>query len=295
VRQIHVPMPIYYNDHYVAPRVEFETFRKAQHIAAKVLDDRAFQLTDPAQRPDAIARATEEVMRFTDTEYLNAIVTGSPKSLAASNGLGWDEGFAPMVFNSTAGILSAIDDVTKGSNCVAASLSSGLHHATARCGSGFCTINSLAIGALYAAGLTESVAILDLDAHCGGGTQSFLDEHQASNVMHIDVSTQPFDTYVPGHTSSFMKIAEREHYLEEVECALDFLRERSPSLVLYNAGVDVYPTVERDIVLERERMVNTIMSDLGSRCVIVMAGGYGDFEFVSSMHFDTLKTFSSSE
>jgi acetoin utilization deacetylase AcuC-like enzyme len=134
---------------------------------------------------------------------------------------------------------------------------------------------------LYAARLTETVAILDLDAHCGGGTQSFLDEHQPSNVMHIDVSTQPFDTYVPGNTNSLMEITEPQYYLKAVERALDVLRERTPSLVLYNAGVDVYPAVKRDVVLAREHMVSATMADLGSRCVMVMAGG----------HCDTLKTF----
>jgi acetoin utilization deacetylase AcuC-like enzyme len=288
-------MPVYYNDHYVAPAVNFETFRKARYIAAKVREDRSFRLIDPEQRPDIMKRAFEEIVRFTDSDYLNAIITGNPRSLAMSNGLGWDEGFAPMVFNSTAGILSAIVDVNKGTHRVGASLSSGLHHATARRGSGFCTINSLAIGALYAAELTESVAILDLDAHCGGGTQSFLDEHQPSNVMHIDISTQPFDTYLSGNTNALMEITEPQCYLKAVERALDVLRERTPSLVLYNAGVDVYPAVERDVVLERERMVSTTLADLGSRCVMVMAGGYGDMETVASMHFDTLKTFSSSE
>jgi acetoin utilization deacetylase AcuC-like enzyme len=148
---------------------------------------------------------------------------------------------------------------------------------------------------LYAARLTESVAILDLDAHCGGGTQSFLDEHQPSNVMHIDVSTQPFDTYVSGNANSYLEITEPGHYLKAVERALNVVRERAPSLVLYNAGVDVYPAVERDVVLARERMVSATMADLGSRCVMVMAGGYGDMETVASMHFDTLKTFSSSK
>lgn len=295
MRQIHVPMPVYYNDHYVAPSVNFETFRKARCIAGKVRDDRSFRLIDPEQQPDVMARAAEEIAWFTDSDYLNAIVTGNPRSLAASNGLGWDEGFAPMVFNSTAGILAAVDDVIRGTDRVAASLSSGLHHATARRGSGFCTINSLAIAALHSADITESVAILDLDAHCGGGTQSFLDVHQPSNVMHIDVSTQPFDTYVPDFTNSFMEIAKPACYLKTVEHALDFLRERTPSLVLYNAGVDVYPAVERAVLLERERMVSATLSDLGSRCVIVMAGGYGDLEFVSSMHFDTLKSFASNE
>jgi len=103
-----------------------------------------------------------------------------------------------MVVHSTAGILSALREVQAG-EFVAASLSSGLHHATADRGAGYCTVNSLAIAALVAAREGQRVVILDLDAHCGGGTDAYLRKHPelAAPITHIDVSLNSFDRYTP--------------------------------------------------------------------------------------------------
>src|SRR5260370_35742530 len=61
---------------------------------------------------------------------------------------------------------------------VAGSLSSGLHHARHARGAGFCTFNGLVIAAREAlAAGAASVLILDLDAHCGGGTASLIAEY----------------------------------------------------------------------------------------------------------------------
>lgn len=293
MRSAGVQVPVYYNDYYGAPSIDFETFRKSEHIAASVKQHDRLVLRDPSERPEMINRTEAIVRTFTHPAYLEAIRTGEPQHLAASNGLGWDKGIYPMVIHSTAGVLAAIEDVGMGGATMAASLSSGLHHARASHGSGFCTINSLAIGALCAAAMFESVAILDFDAHCGGGTQSILEENEAPNVFHFDLSINSFDSYFPNRQRSYLEIVRPPDYLAAVNRVLDRVRQTAPDLVLYNAGVDVFPALSRGTLLERERSVAAMTAEIGCRSVIVMAGGYGDLSTIVPLHLATLKAFSS--
>ena len=74
-----------------------------------------------------------------------------------------------MVCASNGGAVAAARAARAGG--VAGSLSSGLHHAGRDRGAGFCTFNGLVLAARAA--LSEGAArvlVLDLDAHCGGGT-----------------------------------------------------------------------------------------------------------------------------
>ncbi|HZC01053.1 MAG TPA: hypothetical protein VE844_06740, partial [Gammaproteobacteria bacterium] len=97
-----------------------------------------------------------------------------------------------MVLASNGGAVAA--GLAALENGVAGSLSSGPHHA--RCGSeaGFCTFNGLVIAAseALAAGV-GSVLILDLDAHCSGGTASLIAGEP--RIWQIDVSVSGYDSY----------------------------------------------------------------------------------------------------
>ncbi|MEY4228574.1 MAG: Rhodococcus phage, partial [Actinomycetota bacterium] len=170
-------IPVYFNDHYCSPAIVFETFKKSESIATAIALNSDLSATlevlDPARSTDDLGLATTEIERYVDEEYVQALKTGQPAHLAESNGLGWDKNLWSSVLHSTTGILRAIDEVASGAP-FAASLSSGLHHATPSHGSGYCTINSVAVGALAAARGGLKVVILDLDAHCGGGTEAFL-------------------------------------------------------------------------------------------------------------------------
>jgi hypothetical protein len=85
-----------------------------------------------------------------------------------------------------------------GPSRVAGALSSGLHHARADRGAGFCTFNGLAVTAHAALDFgAERPQVLDLDAHCGGGTRSMTDP---DSVVQIDVSTVGFDRWSPRAT-----------------------------------------------------------------------------------------------
>ncbi|NDA80184.1 MAG: hypothetical protein EBX92_03455 [Actinobacteria bacterium] len=287
---------VYFNANYSSPAIAFETFKKAAMIARAISSDvkltAALDVRDPAPSETDLRLAREEIERYVDQEYLEALKAGVPASLASSNGLGWDENLWNSVLHSTAGILRAIDDVASGAP-VAASLSSGLHHATPSRGSGFCTINSLALGALFAARRGLKVVILDLDAHCGGGTEAFLRRYpnEAASILHVDVSVIPFDRYEPRATGSSLRISTRDSYLADIDDALALVVAAKPDLVIYNAGIDIWPSVDKSVVREREaRVAKTIVSN-GIGCVVVMAGGYGQDSDIVPLHLSTLQAF----
>lgn len=286
-------MKTYWNDEYCAPQINFETFRKSREIAQQlsvVLRD-SVVVVDPADVPSALAKANVALRDGVDPQYLSAIMTGNPTGLAASNGLGWDDGVYPMVLNSTAGILAATDDVLAGDK-VSCSLSSGLHHARRNIGRGYCTVNSLALGALYAADKGAKVVILDLDAHCGGGTAEYI---KGTKVRQVDLSVDSFDSYESDDNSSLFLSHDPLTYGDEVAKALDAVDGIGPDVVFYNAGVDVFPHIDAMQVVDREVAVASRLRELGVRTVLVMAGGYGKYEDIVPMHIATIGAFAAPE
>ena len=136
---------IFYNKHYVAAQESFDTTRKSADIAAKLgLDN----VMDPKH---AVNLAIHGIHEAHSEEYVQSLITGDPKWLAASNGFDWDEGIWKMAANSTAGILAACESVISAMSklprenwyphLIAGSLSSGLHHAKTDQGDGYCTVN----------------------------------------------------------------------------------------------------------------------------------------------------------
>src|SRR5205085_10730708 len=137
----------------------------------------------------------EQLSIVHDPDYVRAVKSGEPRSLAESQGFPWDPGIWTMVVASTGGAVSAALTAFQLRES-AGSLSGGLHHARRDRGSGFCTFNGLALAAAAAieAG-AESVLILDLDAHCGGGTHSLIKNNP--KIWQVDVSVNVFDNYKP--------------------------------------------------------------------------------------------------
>ena len=286
---------VFFNDCYSKPDIDFETIKKAAKIAEviRVNSDLAEKLSieDPRELDDSISEAITAIERYVDPAYLAALRTGEPIGLAASNGLGWDPALYDMVVNSTAGIMSALRSIENGL-FAAASLSSGLHHASPTRGSGFCTVNSLAIAALVAASRGQHVVILDLDAHCGGGTNSYLAAFPelAARITHIDVSLSSFDRYTP-RTGDVLELTNEDEYLVAVERALKKVALAGPDVVFYNAGVDIWPQVSPETVSQRDQAVANAVFEIDSRCVVVIAGGYGPDEQIILLHLGTLKAF----
>lgn len=293
-------MNVYYNKNYSNVNIEFETFKKSEHIAAKAEKFTFLKVTDPVFNDYGILSEVERIIeKYIAADYLNALKRGTPTPLAESNGLGWAPNLYNHVLNSTAGIFKAIADVNSVNGyTAAASLSSGLHHANHLGGKAFCTVNSLAIAALE---FPNSV-ILDFDAHCGGGTFSMLKHYDKLNkVKMIDISTEPFDTYDADHRPNTMLLLDNyndNNYLDEVSQTLIYLerslnkpRKAVNPLLFYNAGVDIYPFISAEAVAKRDRLVAEFAKNLGARVVVLMAGGYGEYSEIAQLHLNTILNF----
>ena len=104
---------------------------------------------------------------------------------------------------------------------------------------GYCTFNGLVLAAHRALLVgAKSVLILDLDAHCGGGTASLIEG--LAGVRQVDVSVSRFDGY-EGKTNSTLELVDMaEAYLPTIEHCLNRVVLQPPDLVIYNAGMDPF-------------------------------------------------------
>ena len=292
-------MKIFYNDGYVAPNHSFDTTRKAAWIADAIHETGVpgVELVDPACFTGLAEQVIESIH---DTEYVDALRKGEPEGLASSQGFVWDEGIWEMALNSTAGVLGAVTEALA-SGSSTGSLSSGLHHARAGEGSGFCTVNGLAGAARHALGLVDgTVVVLDVDAHCGGGTHSLIGHEE--RIRHLDLSVSSFDSYAAAGDNRLVLLASDagragfdRRYLDELDGLLDQIPDDT-RLVAYNAGMDPHPTVSSAALTRRENRVAEWCSANSVPVAFVLAGGYthvmAEGELVD-LHMKTVRAFSS--
>lgn len=268
---------IFYSPAYASAAHEFATTRKARWVAKSLADEPIAGVRIHEPRPVAEA----DLLGVHTTEYVRAVRDGEPRALAESNDFPWDPGIWPMVLASNGGAVAAARSaLTDG---VAGSLSSGLHHARRDMGNGFCTFNGLVLAARAAldAGAAE-VLILDLDAHCGGGTASLIADEP--RLWQVDVSVARFDGYTSSDRSMLTMVNDAASYLPTIARELEKFEARAPrpALCIYNAGMDPCEScdtgglagVTREILADRERLVFEWCRSRGIPVAFVLAGGY---------------------
>jgi acetoin utilization deacetylase AcuC-like enzyme len=270
-------VPVYYSTRYVGSGYAFDTTRKSEWIAESLseLPIPNIELIEP----DPLT--ADQVATVHEPAYVRAVETGIPRSLAESQGFPWDAGLWPMVLASNGGaVAAALTGLEQG---IAGSLSSGLHHARHGSGAGFCTFNGLVLAAREALAVgAKSVLILDLDAHCGGGTASLIADQPY--VWQVDVSVNSYDRY-PSSGRVRLDIVERSSdYLATIQWQLDETERQGLQfdLCLYNAGMDPcedcseggQPGISRQVLAQRERMVFEWCRSRGLPIAFVLAGGY---------------------
>jgi acetoin utilization deacetylase AcuC-like enzyme len=268
-------MKVFYSDDYVGSGHAFDTTRKSRWIADSLA-------AHPVRDVGVLAPAplTRETLSLAHSRrYIDAVQSGEPRDVATSQGFGWDPGLWRAVCASNGGVVEAA--LAAMEDGVAGSLSSGLHHARRSYGHGFCTFNGLVIAAHVAldAG-ARRVMILDLDAHCGGGTyEMILGE---SRIAHRDVSVSPYDSDdADGQWQRQVTVGSARDYLAAVESVLDPVPEKV-ELVIYNAGMDPYQGSSiggmRGITLDMLDRRESLVFDWARRrelpIAFVLAGGY---------------------
>ena len=252
-------VPVYYSQAYAGAAFAFETTRKAQWVAQSLHDDPIAGLQLVAPQP----LTWEQVARVHTSAYVQAVQTGQPRALAQSQSLDWDPCLGPMVLATNGGAVAAALEALR-QRAVAGSLSSGLHHARGDRGLGYCTFNGLVLAAQAAlqAG-ARNVLILDLDAHCGGGTAALV-AHEP-RIWQLDVSVDDFDHYTGTPQLRLHMVHDSTQYLATVRTGLQALLDDAPrfDLCLYNAGMDPHEGsgdgalagIDAALLAEREVMV----------------------------------------
>jgi acetoin utilization deacetylase AcuC-like enzyme len=270
-------MKVFYSDQFVSAGYAFDTTRKANWIADSIADSPITGLElakPPPLHPDL-------VLKSHDLEYVRAVETGAPRHLAESQGFLWDAGLWPAVLASNGGaVAAALHALEHG---VAGSLSSGLHHARRERGAGYCTFNGLILAAREALSAgARSILILDLDAHCGGGSASMIADDEG--IWQVDVAVNRFDSYERCGHAGLALVGDAADYLPTIARCLEAIArgERQFDLCLYNAGMDPYEGcaigglcgITRDALAKRERMVFEWCRTHDLPIAFVLAGGY---------------------
>ena len=264
-------LPVFYNRTYTDVANNSETTAKSRVIAESLL-------ADPIGGVDVVDPQgfTDEADRLINTlhgaSYVDAVRTGRPRDLATSNGLTWCDKVYAMTRAHVAGLVAAVH-VALTTGGTAGSLSSGLHHARADNGMGFCTFNGLAIAACAARELgAQRILVLDVDAHCGGGTYSMI--RDMAGVVQVDVSTSfTYDRFdaegdhrrIPAHSLDYVaRVTEGLEHAASLPGA---------DLVIANMGMDpINDGVPVADIRERERLVRDFIA--GTPAIFAMAGGY---------------------
>jgi acetoin utilization deacetylase AcuC-like enzyme len=271
------PVPVFYRPEYALAAHSFETTRKARWVHDSLIASGfgGLQITVPEPVGDVALGAIH------DRAYINAVRTGQPRALAESQGFRWDPGLWSTVVASNGGLVAAA--LAARESGVAGSLSSGLHHARRARGNGYCTFNGLALAARAALAFgARNVLILDLDAHCGGGTSELLGTHP--NVWIVDVAVHAFDRYTPLPRHTLDVVLAARQYLPVLKARLEGLASRAPAfdLCIYNAGMDPHqgcpigglPGIDGAVLQDREAIVFEWCRGRGIPIAFSLAGGY---------------------
>ena len=268
---------VYYNDRFGLSKDNFDTTRKALWIAESTSKEPM-----PGARLMSPKAVTLNDARLVHSEgYLRALQTGEPEQIANSSKISWDSKVLRMALNACGGMLAAGKAALR--DGVAGCLASGFHHAKRDRGEGFCILNGLAIAAhALAEGNGGHILILDLDAHCGGGTHSLIRNHP--RLWQTDVSVMPYDDYEPGPRCIKENVEDARKYLKTVWRCLQQAEAEWPlfSLCLYNAGMDVHEDckvgglagIDELIITLREEMVFQWCEHRRIPVAYAMAGGY---------------------
>jgi acetoin utilization deacetylase AcuC-like enzyme len=283
------PLRVFYSEDYTMGE-GLETVTKSKLLAKMITEGRV-----PRVELIAPKLATEEeLMLIHSPDYVDDVLSGKKKNIAAGMS---SKKLIKSILATTGGMRDATNEALR--NGRSGSFSSGLHHARTDAGMGFCTFNGLALAALEALKKVKSVGILDLDAHCGGGTADILKSNK--RVRLADVSVCSYDSWTPTAKSRhFIEVVVKpKSYLATVEKALKSLE--GVEFLIYNAGMDTHERagglngITLEIIQEREMRVIEWARAQNVPIVFALAGGYTwsglTLKEVAELHLETVRAF----
>jgi acetoin utilization deacetylase AcuC-like enzyme len=202
------------------------------------------------------------------------------------------EGTYAAALGSAQCALNAAETVSNGDRSAFALCRPPGHHAGRDYAGGYCFINNAAVAAHWLSAKGK-VAILDVDYHCGNGTQDIF--YERADVLTISLHADPnfeyphFAGYAEetgtgaglGFHRNFPleKGTDDARYLQVLEKALSLIRSFAPTHLVVSAGMDIYA----DDPLGTIRITTAGIGEIGRRIaaldlptLIVMEGGYNN-------------------
>jgi acetoin utilization deacetylase AcuC-like enzyme len=273
-----VTHPAYSFDFDSKHRFPMEKFR----LLHRYLQERGIAQSGNTFRPGKAKQVILELAHSRD--YLERFIHNrqSPQEIRRM-GLPWSEGLMHRTLISPNGTLLAASLALQYG--IACHLAGGTHHAHYDFASGFCILNDLAIAsrALIAQGKAERILIFDCDVHQGDGTASILADHPEIFTCSIHCEKNFPARKAKSDLDVELAVGLRDQdYLTVVENTLHtLLTEFKPSLVIYDAGVDVYEkdplgllNISLDGIRHREHLVLELCRQKAVPVVTVIGGGY---------------------
>ncbi|CAH9053479.1 hypothetical protein PSECIP111951_02464 [Pseudoalteromonas holothuriae] len=198
-------------------------------------------------------------------------------------GLPWSEQLMARTFTAPLGTLKTAQLALE--HGVACHLAGGTHHAHYDFGSGFCMVNDLAFTAstLIAQKKARNILIFDLDVHQGDGTAAMLKHNPYVFTCSIHCQKNfPFRKHPSDLDIGLENDLEDIAYLNIVKEALvGLIEDITPSLVLYDAGVDVWQhdglgklNITWQGLQKRDALVLKTCQKYGIPVATVIGGGY---------------------
>jgi acetoin utilization deacetylase AcuC-like enzyme len=188
--------------------------------------------------------------------------------------------------------LSAADAVTNGERAAFGLCRPPGHHAGKDYAGGYCFINNASVAANWLSSKGK-VALLDIDYHCGNGTQDIF--YERDDVFTVSIHADPDFEYphyagFANETGSGKGLGFHRNfplpagtqdaaYLKTLNEALDLIQDFHPNYLAISAGMDIYA----DDPLGTIRVTTNGIGEIGKRIaaldlpsVIVMEGGYNN-------------------
>lgn len=195
----------------------------------------------------------EDLLRAHDQEYVDHVISLIPHTEGELVHISEDtvvsEKSLEAALESAGCVLEAVDQVADGrltnAFCCVRPPGHHAHHAKAE---GFCIFNNVAIAALYARDVLKlkRIAVLDIDAHHGDGTEDILGGEPGIEFFSLfekDIFPYPSeDTEHANVHKSVLKAGDRgEAACEIIRSEWEpKLREFSPELIFISAGFDAH-------------------------------------------------------
>jgi acetoin utilization deacetylase AcuC-like enzyme len=202
------------------------------------------------------------------------------------------EGTYEAALGSANCVLSAAETVANGERTAFALCRPPGHHAGKDYAGGYCFINNASVAANWLSA-NGKVALLDVDYHCGNGTQDIF--YERDDVLTISIHADPnFEyPYYAGYADEtgagaglgfhknfpLEKGTDDPRYFAALEEALGLIRKFEPNYLVISAGMDIYaddPLGTIKVTTEGIAEIGKRISALDLPTVIVMEGGYNN-------------------